>query len=119
MEYQQLGGSQLHISRIGFGCMSLKPGQSDFFQLVESAVDAGINHFDTADLYDKGMNEEQIGAVLKPFRNKVILATKAGNQWLPDGQSWTWNPSKEYILQCADASLKRLQTDYIAVSYTH
>ena len=86
MEYQQLGSSELHISRIGFGCMSLKPGQSNAGQLLEAAVNAGINHFDTADLYEKGLNEEQVGAALKPFRNQIILATKAGNQWRPDAE---------------------------------
>jgi aryl-alcohol dehydrogenase-like predicted oxidoreductase len=119
MEYQQLGNSELQISRIGFGCMSLKPGQSNCFQLLEAAVNAGINHFDTADLYDKGLNEEQVGAGLKPFRKKVILATKAGNQWRADGSGWDWNPSKKHILKAAEASLQRLQTDYIDLYQLH
>ena len=119
MEYQQLGKSELHISRIGFGCMSLKPGQSDSQQLLESAVNTGINHFDTADLYDKGLNEEQVGRVLKPFRQKVILATKAGNQWRADGSGWDWNASKQHILKAAEESLRRLQTDYIDLYQLH
>lgn len=119
MEYQQLGKSELQISRIGFGCMSLKPGQSNVPELLEAAVNAGINHFDTADLYEKGMNEDQVGTSLKPFRKKIILATKAGNQWRPDGTGWDWNPSKEYILKAADESLKRLQTDYIDLYQLH
>ena len=119
MEYQQLGSSELHISRIGFGCMSLKPGQSNAGQLLEAAVNAGINHFDTADLYEKGLNEEQVGAALKPFRNRIILATKAGNQWRPDGSGWDWNPSKKYIMNAADESLKRLQTTYIDLYQLH
>jgi aryl-alcohol dehydrogenase-like predicted oxidoreductase len=119
MEYQQLGNSELHISRIGFGCMSLKPGQSNCFELLEAAVNKGINHFDTADLYDKGWNEEQVGTALKPFRKKLILATKVGNQWRPDGTGWDWNPSREHIIKSADSSLQRLQTDYIDLYQLH
>jgi aryl-alcohol dehydrogenase-like predicted oxidoreductase len=113
MEYQQLGTSDLKISRIGFGCMSLKPRDPKSEKVLHHAIESGINYFDTADLYDKGANEEMLGKVLKEKRDKIILATKAGNQWRPDGSGWDWNPRKEYILQCAEQSLKRLQTDYI------
>jgi len=119
MEYQQLGNSELNISRIGFGCMSLKPGQSNISILLEKAVAGGINLFDTADLYDKGLNEESVGKALKPFRNRVILATKVGNQWREDGSGWDWNPRKSYILQAVEASLTRLQTNYIDLYQLH
>ena len=59
MQYQIIGRSTLNVSRIGFGCMSLQPGQKDFQQLIDIAIDNGINYFDTADLYDKGLNEIQ------------------------------------------------------------
>src|SRR6476469_6939113 len=103
MEYQQLGNSELNISRIGFGCMSLKPGQSNISFLLERAVAGGINLFDTADLYDKGLNEAAVGKALKPFRSQVLLATKVGNQWRKDGSGWDWNPRKSYILQAVEA----------------
>ncbi|HUR10485.1 MAG TPA: aldo/keto reductase [Flavitalea sp.] len=119
MQYNQLGKSQLRISRVGFGCMSLKPDQKDFSGLISRAVESGINYFDTADLYDKGMNETEVGRALKSVRKKVILATKAGNQWNKDGTAWTWNPSKAYILQAAEQSLQRLQTDYIDLFQLH
>jgi aryl-alcohol dehydrogenase-like predicted oxidoreductase len=119
MKYQQLGRSNLKISRIGFGCMSLKPGDPQNGKILHHAIDSGINYFDTADLYDKGENEEMLGKVLKGKRNKITLATKAGNQWRPDGSGWDWNPRKEYILQCAEQSLKRLQTDYIDLYQLH
>jgi len=119
MQYQLLGKSTLNISKIGFGCMSLKPEQKDFNNIIDAAIDNGINYFDTADLYDKGLNETLLGKAFKGKRDKVIIATKAGNQWRADGSGWDWNPRKEYILKCADESLKRLQIDYIDLYQSH
>lgn len=119
MKYQRLGQSTMHISKIGFGCMSLKPDQKDFNQIIDAAIDLGINYFDTADLYDKGMNETLLGKAFKGKRDKIFIASKAGNQWRADGSGWDWNPRKEYILKCADDSLKRLQTDYIDLFQSH
>ena len=119
MKYQLLGKSDLNISRIGFGCMSLKPDQPDFDEIVYAAMDKGINYFDTADLYDKGLNETLLGKAFKGKREKVIIASKAGNQWREDGSGWDWNPKKEYILKCADESLRRLQTDYLDLFQLH
>ncbi|HET7118689.1 MAG TPA: aldo/keto reductase, partial [Hanamia sp.] len=65
MQYQLLGKSNLNISKIGFGCMSLKPEQKDFNNIIDAAIDNGINYFDTADLYDKGLNETLLGKVFK------------------------------------------------------
>src|SRR3982751_5615898 len=97
MQYRQLGMSALQISRIGFGCMSLKDNES--INVLHRAFDLGINYFDTADLYDKGANEILLGKALKSRRKDVIIATKVGNQWRSDGSSWDWNPRKEYILK--------------------
>jgi aryl-alcohol dehydrogenase-like predicted oxidoreductase len=119
MKCQILGKSTINISRIGFGCMSLKPGQPDFENIIDAAIDLGINYFDTADLYDKGFNEINLGKALKGKRDKVIIATKAGNQWRADGSGWDWNPRKEYILKCAEQSLKRLQIDCIDLYQSH
>lgn len=119
MEYQQLGKSDLKISRIGFGCMSLKINEPGNKAFIHRAIELGINYFDTADLYDHGANEELLGNTLKQKRNEIFLATKAGNQWRADGSGWDWNPRKEYILQCAEQSLKRLQTDYIDLYQLH
>ncbi|MEO9022802.1 MAG: aldo/keto reductase [Ginsengibacter sp.] len=124
MEYQTLGKSSLKISKIGFGCMSLKPDQKDpkaigFNNIIDAAIDQGINYFDTADLYDKGLNETLLGKAFKGKRDKVIIATKAGNQWRADGSGWDWNPRKEYILKCAEESLRRLQVDYIDLYQSH
>lgn len=119
MTYLKLGKSALNISRIGFGCMSLKPGQADMQLILDGAIANGINYFDTADLYDKGINEINIGNALRGKRKNVVIATKAGNQWRADGSGWDWNPSKKYILACAEQSLRRLQTDYIDLYQLH
>ncbi|WP_299708398.1 aldo/keto reductase [uncultured Pontibacter sp.] len=119
MKYKQLGTSDLKISEIGFGCMSLGTSHEDNVKLLHRALDQGINFFDTADLYDKGANEETVGRAFAGMRDKVIIATKVGNQWRPDGSGWDWNPSKRYILQAVEASLKRLQTDYIDLYQLH
>ena len=119
MQYNQLGTSTLHISEIGFGCMSLSGTDDENAKILHRALDLGINFFDTADLYNKGMNEISVGKAFKGKRDKVILATKAGNQWKPDGSGWDWNPHKDYILAAADQSLKRLQTDCIDLYQLH
>lgn len=119
MEYKKLGRTSLEVSRIGFGCMSLKMENKGNETLLRHAFDQGINYFDTADLYDKGKNEELLGNTFKSIRHKLIIATKAGNQWRADGSGWDWNPGKDYILKCADESLRRLQTDYIDLFQLH
>jgi len=119
MNYAQLGSSELHISAIGFGCMSLGPDDAANANLLHRALDLGINFFDTADLYDKGMNEISVGKAFKGKRDKIVLASKAGNQWRADGSGWDWNPRKEYILDCAEKSLRRLQTDCIDLYQLH
>ena len=117
--YNQLGNSTLEISEIGFGCMSLSGTEPEQADILHHAMDLGINFFDTADLYNKGMNEISVGKALKTKRNKVILATKVGNQWRPDGSGWDWNPRKDYILNTVEGSLKRLQTDCIDLYQLH
>ncbi len=119
MQYQQLRNSSLNISRIGFGCMSLKPAQQDIKNIIDEAIEMGINFFDTADLYDKGLNEINIGKALKAKRDKVFIATKVGNQWREDGNGWDWNPTKKYILDSVERSLQRLQTAHIDLYQLH
>jgi aryl-alcohol dehydrogenase-like predicted oxidoreductase len=119
MEYGLLGKSDLNISRIGFGCMSLDPLDPDGENILHRAMDAGINYFDTADMYHKGQNEVMLGKAFRDKRKGLILATKVGNQWRGDGSGWDWNPSKKYILTSIDQSLARLQTDYIDLYQLH
>ena len=119
MNYRKLGKSELAISEISFGCMSLKIGANDNQSILNKAVDNGINYFDTADLYDKGENEKLVGLALKDRRKEILIGTKVGNQWRTDGSGWDWNPRKEYILKTVDDSLRRLQTDHIDLYQLH
>ncbi|GGF09381.1 aldo/keto reductase [Hymenobacter cavernae] len=119
MNYHALGKSDLRISEISFGCMSLGDDHAANTRLLHQALDLGINYFDTADLYQQGENEVTVGKAFHDRRDKVILATKVGNQWQPDGSGWDWNASKSYILQAVDKSLQRLQTDYIDLYQLH
>jgi aryl-alcohol dehydrogenase-like predicted oxidoreductase len=119
MNYNLLGASTLKISEIGFGCMSLGDTDDDNARILHRAFDLGINFFDTADLYNKGMNEISVGKALKGKRGEVILASKVGNKWKPDGSGWEWNPRKEYILSSIGKSLQRLQTDHIDLYQLH
>lgn len=119
MQYRSLGKSSLEVSEISFGCMSLEKDSAQNKALIQQAIDQGVNLFDTADLYEKGENEARIGGLLKPWRSKVIIATKVGNQWKEDGSGWNWNPSKAHILRSAEDSLRRLQTGYIDLYQLH
>jgi aryl-alcohol dehydrogenase-like predicted oxidoreductase len=119
MEYRKLGKSDLKISRIGFGGMSLETDGPAMKNLLLRALDGGINYFDTADIYQHGLNETLIGNAFLGRRKEIILATKVGNQWKADGSGLDWVPSKKHILSSADQSLKRLQTDYIDLYQLH
>lgn len=104
---------------IGLGCMSLPEQYSEAEKVLEEAWQGGIRFFDTADLYQAGRNESNLGKFLQGKRDQVILATKVGNQLNPDGKSWTWNPSKSHILDAVEKSLERLRTDYIDLYQLH
>lgn len=119
MKKRQLGTSDLYVSEIGLGCMSLGTDQLKAESVINAALEEGINYFDTADLYDFGENEEIVGQALKNVRDQVIIATKAGNRWTEAKDSWTWDPSKEYIKEAVKQSLKRLNTDYIDLYQLH
>jgi aryl-alcohol dehydrogenase-like predicted oxidoreductase len=119
MNRRPLGHSGLDVSVISFGCMSLGSDQPHNTRLIHEALDLGINTFDTADLYQHGENEISLGKAIAGRRDSVIIATKAGNQWRPDGSGWDWNASKAYIKSAVTASLKRLGTDFIDLYQLH
>jgi len=123
MEKRKLGGQGLEVSELGLGCM----GMSQFYgprddkesvATLERAVELGINFFDTADVYGVGHNEELVGKALKKYRDRVIIATKFGNQVASDGKR-SINGRPEYVRSACEASLKRLGVDHIDLYYQH
>src|SRR5699024_3785215 len=119
MKKNQLGQSDLYISELTLGCMSLGTDSQKAKAIIERALDAGINHLDTADLYDFGENETVVGEAIKGKRDQVILTSKVGNHFNKDKQDWFWDPSKEHIEQGIKDSLHRLGTDYIDFYMLH
>ncbi|MCR2820303.1 aldo/keto reductase [Lederbergia panacisoli] len=119
MEKRQLGNSDLRVSKIGLGCMSIGTELNTAQKIIETALDAGINYFDTADLYDRGMNEEIVGKTLSSKREDIIIATKVGNRWNEQKDGWSWDPSKAYIKEAVKDSLRRLKTEYIDLYQLH
>ncbi|MEH7013444.1 aldo/keto reductase [Neobacillus niacini] len=119
MNKRKLGNSDLWVTELGLGCMSIGTEEKTAREIIETALDEGINYFDTADLYDFGENEKIVGAALKEVREKVIIATKVGNRWKSDRTGWSWDPSKSYIKEAVKQSLKRLNTDYIDLYQLH
>lgn len=119
MEYRRLGASGLRVSVIGlggntFGRFTDAHGTE---QIVKVALDAGINFFDTANIYSAGVSEEYLGGALKGRRDQAIIATKAGMR-MGEGPNESGS-SREHLMASVQASLKRLQTDYIDLFQIH
>lgn len=119
MEKRQIGHSDLHVSKMGLGCMSLGTEESSAKEIVQHALENGINYLDTADLYDFGQNEEIVGNAIRDVRDDIILATKGGNRWNDVEDGWRWDPSKSYIKSAVKDSLSRLKVDYIDLYQLH
>ncbi|WHY65585.1 aldo/keto reductase [Neobacillus sp. SuZ13] len=119
MKKRKLGNSDLYVTELGLGCMSIGTEEKTARKIIEAALEEGINYYDTADLYDFGENERIVGAALKGIRENVIIATKVGNRWSQDKKGWSWDPSKSYIKEEVKQSLKRLGTDYIDLYQLH
>ncbi|NVK49060.1 MAG: aldo/keto reductase [Cyclobacteriaceae bacterium] len=111
--------TEFEIPQISLGCMSLPEDSLKARKIIHQALELGFNLLDTADLYQKGINEENVGKAIKNRREEVLLSSKVGNQWRPDGSGWDWNPRKPYILEAIEKSLQRLQTDYLDFYLLH
>ena len=120
MEYRDIGTSDLKVSVVGLGCnnfgarMDLATART----LVHHAIDRGINHFDTADIYGpRGKSEEMLGEILGSKRKDVVVATKFGMVF--DEAGTMKGASRKYIMTAIEGSLRRLKTDYIDLYYQH
>jgi aryl-alcohol dehydrogenase-like predicted oxidoreductase len=123
LQHRALGEGGLTVSAIGLGCMSLSGiyGAADDAvseDLIRHAIDRGVDHFDSSDMYGWGHNERVLGKALKGRRDQVVLATKFGQVERP-GQPNGVNGRPEYVIEACEASLKRLGVDVIDLYYQH
>lgn len=119
MHKNRLGKSEIYVSELTLGCMSLGTDATKAKEIIDEALDAGVNHLDTADLYDFGKNETIVGEAIKNKRKDIILTSKVGNHFDPGKKDWHWDPSKSHIKNGLKDSLHRLQTDYIDFYMLH
>ena len=119
MEYRRLGNSGLKVSEVGLGGNNFGwwADEQASIPVVHAAIDLGINFIDTADIYDRGHSEEYVGEALKGKRTNVVIATKFANPMGDDANQC--GASRRYIMQAVEASLRRLQTDYIDLYQIH
>lgn len=123
MEQRPVGQSPLRVSALGLGCMSLSGvyGAADdaaSVALVQHALDRGITHVDSSDMYGWGHNETLLGRALRGRRDRVVLATKFGQTRNASGANLV-NGRPEYVREACDASLTRLGVDVIDLYYQH
>jgi aryl-alcohol dehydrogenase-like predicted oxidoreductase len=119
MEYRRMGRSGLKVSEICLGTMTFGHGtdKAEAKRIVERSREAGVNFFDTANGYSNGQSETILGEIVKDYRDEVVIATKVFN---PMGAGPNDSGmSRSHIMHAVDASLKRLQTDYIDIYYIH
>src|SRR5215471_1060292 len=122
-ERRRLGKAGPEISAIGLGCMSLSGvyGTSDDesgIRLIHRAIELGVDHFDSSDMYGWGQNEELLGRALKGRRSAIVIASKFGQTQRPGGANGV-DGTPAYVAQACDASLKRLGVDVIDLYYQH
>jgi aryl-alcohol dehydrogenase-like predicted oxidoreductase len=123
LQTRRLGASDLDVTAIGLGCMSLsgvygESSDDNGISVVHAALDAGVNFLDSADMYGWGQNETLLGKALKGRRDSVILATKFGQVQQPTGGNGV-DGRPEYVRAACEASLKRLGIDLIDLYYIH
>jgi 1-deoxyxylulose-5-phosphate synthase len=128
IDYRRLGNSGLIVSTVGLGCNNFgrvgtaSEGQEGTSAVIDAAIDAGVTLFDTADIYgaERGLSETLMGHALKGKRDQVVLATKFGMDMDGlNGPDWNARGSRRYIRLAVEASLRRLQTDWIDLYQLH
>ena len=128
MEYRSLGRSGLRVSTVGLGCnnfgrqKTLTGTQEGTNAVIDAAIEAGVTLFDTADIYgsERGLSETLMGVALQGKRERIVLATKFGMDMQgANGPDWGARGSRRYIRLAVEASLTRLQTDWIDLYQLH
>jgi aryl-alcohol dehydrogenase-like predicted oxidoreductase len=121
--HRALGSQGLSVSTVGLGCMSLSgvygaANDAESEDLLRYAIDHGVDHLDSSDMYGWGHNETLLGRALKGRRDRVVLVTKFG-QFQREGQGNGVDGRPEYVIGACEASLKRLGVDVIDLYYQH
>ncbi len=128
MQKRKLGNSGLEVSALGLGCMRMSAGhgevaatKAEMVTLIRDAVSRGITFFDTAQVYGPFVNEELVGEALEPLRDQVIIATKFGFNFGPEGDGKTQGVCSrpEYIRKTVEGSIRRLRVEAIDLLYQH
>ena len=125
MQKRKLGNRHLEVSAIGLGCMGMSfaygpiPDKKEMILLIRKALERGVTFFDTAEAYGPFTNEELVGEALAPFRGRVVIATKFGFKFSPQGGQSGQDSRPAHIKEVAEASLKRLKVDAIDLFYQH
>ena len=128
MQKRKLGNSNLEVSAIGLGCMGMSyhrgpaPDRNAMIALIRKGVERGVTFFDTAQVYGPFTNEELVGEALAPFRDQVVIATKFGHDFGPNGKQLGLtglNSRPESIKQVVEGSLERLRVETIDLFYQH
>ena len=119
MDVRQLGDAGPKVSVVGLGCnnFGVRMDQAAVDKVVAAALDAGITHFDTAEMYGGGKSEEFLGRALGSRRDGVVIASKFLPR--PNDEPYTPGALRDRILQGCDISLGRLGTDHIDLYYQH
>ncbi len=120
---RRLGTQGLEVSALGLGCMGMSQSygpadENESIATIHRALELGLNFFDTAEVYGRFINEQLVGRALKDRRGQAIIATKFGFR-IENGKITGTDSRPEHIREVADASLERLQTDYIDLFYQH
>src|SRR5436189_5767248 len=125
MQKRKLGKSNLEVSALGLGCMGMSfsyppfPDKQEMISLIRAAVDRGVTFFDTAEVYGPFTNEELVGEALAPVREQVVIATKFGFRFGPDGKQQGLNSRPEHVRDAVEGSLERPKVTTTDLLYQH